>query len=81
VECLIDGCEREVKARGLCACCYQVARSMVAAGKTTWEVLETRGLALPSKTMPEGGRFAMAFAASEPVEQPVEPTPDPPWVQ
>jgi len=54
---------------------------MVAAGKTTWEVLETRGLALPSKTMPEGGRFAMAFAASEPVEQPVEPTPDPPWVQ
>lgn len=63
MKCLIEGCERKSKSRGLCVNCYTAAKNVVKAGKPTWGDLERRGLALPSK----GGSvnaFTKALAAS-----------------
>jgi hypothetical protein len=45
--CLIDGCDREAKQRGLCVPCYHAAQRLVRLGMTTWEELESLRLAAP----------------------------------
>ena len=45
--CLIDGCKREAKLRGLCVGCYRTAWRHIknSEGKVTWTDLERKGLA------------------------------------
>jgi hypothetical protein len=65
MKCLIEGCERKVRSRGLCSCCYTAAKNAVKVGKTTWEELERRGLSLPSTGVGgHVGAFTKALAAS-----------------
>lgn len=58
--CLIPGCGREAKCRGLCHLCYQAATKRVQRGTTTWDWLVEHGLALDAKR-PTRGYFASAF--------------------
>jgi len=46
--CVTKGCKSRAATRGLCGTCYAHYRRMVEVGKTTWEVLEGKGLALPA---------------------------------
>ena len=48
-QCLIPGCENQVKNRGLCQGCCQAAAKHVKAGKSTWEELEAWGLCTQPK--------------------------------
>lgn len=49
MKCIIEGCERTSKTRGLCKTCYTSASNAVKRGKvTSWEFLEENGLALPA---------------------------------
>jgi hypothetical protein len=45
--CLIKGCTKSMKdsSRGLCVCHRAMAGAKVNSGKTTWEELESKGLA------------------------------------
>ena len=65
--CLVPGCGREAKIRGLCARCGTAARAQIKKGKTTWADLERLGLAAPAKKAAafggEPGVFAKALAA------------------
>lgn len=45
--CVTTGCKSRATTRGLCANCYAHYRRLIEVGKTTWEVLEGKGLALP----------------------------------
>jgi len=46
--CITEGHQdKPVEARGLCHACYTAARKRVVLGKTSWESLERRGMALP----------------------------------
>ena len=49
MNCTIANCERKAAARGLCSHCYGLARKLMKGGTMTWEQLEEKGLALPSK--------------------------------
>jgi len=64
-KCLIEGCGKEAKQRGLCSTCLQVAYAHIRAGKTTEKKLIDAGLLLPSRRgqRPEGEPFRRAFAA------------------
>jgi hypothetical protein len=44
--------ERARHCRGLCVSCERWARQQIAEGKTTWEQLVARGLALPARRSP-----------------------------
>jgi hypothetical protein len=48
-ECLTEGCRSRSAAdcRGLCMKCYSAANKLVTEGQTTWEELESMGLATP----------------------------------
>ena len=45
-KCLVPGCEKPQKTRGLCVTCYAVARDLVKEGKTTWDKLVESNRAL-----------------------------------
>lgn len=60
-KCIIAGCEREEKARGLCGSCYRMAQARVIAEETTWDTLVRRGLAKDARTSP----FTRAFSKSK----------------
>lgn len=47
--CLVKGCNRKQYSRGLCTTHNRTAADNVAKGKTTWEELESFGMALPTK--------------------------------
>jgi len=63
--CLVPGCGREAKIRGLCGRCSTAARAQIKKGKTTWADLEGLGLATPPKKSAFGtgeqGVFAKAL--------------------
>ena len=62
--CLVPGCGREAKVRGLCGRCSTAARAQIKKGKTTWADLERLGLAAPPKKSAFGGEagvFAKAL--------------------
>jgi hypothetical protein len=62
MKCLIPGCDRVAKSRGLCIVCYQAARNKVLAGKVTWEELVNSNLALVATHRGRaGGPFQDAF--------------------
>lgn len=65
--CLVPGCGREAKIRGLCGRCCTAARAQIKKGKTTWAKLEELGLAAEPKKAAFGagepGVFAKALAA------------------
>lgn len=66
-QCIIEGCERDSRTRGLCGTCYQSARNAIKAGKATWNELEAAGLALPRTSFGGGGNptpFRKAFEAA-----------------
>jgi hypothetical protein len=48
-ECRFEGCNEPVYSRGLCTNCYGAVRRRVVSGKTTWEQLEAKKIALPPK--------------------------------
>jgi hypothetical protein len=50
--CMVPGCERPAKTRGLCDSHYQSARNSINNGKTTWEELVRLEL---SKDVSSGG--------------------------
>ena len=60
--CLVPGCGREAKIRGLCGRCCTAARAQIKKGKTTWADLERLGLAAPAKHSPIGGGEPGVFA-------------------
>ena len=47
--CIVAGCDRPARARGVCMHCYHVVHRAVAAGKLTWEQAEQKSLVLPSR--------------------------------
>ena len=47
--CLVPGCGREAKTRGVCPRCATAARKAIKDGKTTWADLERFGLPKPRK--------------------------------
>ena len=57
--CLIPGCGREAKIRGLCGRCCTAARAQIKKGKTTWADLERLGLATAPKKSAFGGETGM----------------------
>ena len=62
--CVVPGCGREAKIRGLCGRCCTAARAQIKKGKTTWADLERLGLATPPKKSAFGGEpgvFAKAL--------------------
>ena len=65
--CLVPGCGREAKIRGLCGRCGTAARAQIKKGKTTWAKLEELGLATPPRKSAFGtgepGVFSKALAA------------------
>ena len=60
--CLVPGCGREAKIRGLCGRCCTAARAQIKKGKTTWADLERLGLAAPPKKTAFGGGEPGVFA-------------------
>jgi len=58
--CIIPGCTRPVKSRGLCEPCYQTAARVVRYGSTTWDDLVAIGLARDGLTRGPN-RFLVAF--------------------
>ncbi len=66
--CIVPGCSRRVKTRGLCGACYEAARHKVEDGEVTWAELEAFGLAIKPiyKGRPPGrSRFAIALARAK----------------
>lgn len=49
-KCIVPGCEREARTRGVCAACYGSHRIAVGRGETTWDELAKAGLVLPERT-------------------------------
>jgi len=49
IECVVKNCKEVSKSRGLCRACYLSAHNVVNLGKTSWEQLEERGLALNNR--------------------------------
>ncbi len=47
--CLHENCSVEMKHRGLCGSHYKASERLVKSKRTTWEALESKGLALPPK--------------------------------
>jgi len=41
---MIEGCDRKVRARGLCHSCYLTAQAQVKSGRVSWRQLEKLGL-------------------------------------
>ena len=60
--CLVPGCGREAKIRGLCGRCCTAARAQIKKGKTTWADLERLGLAAPAKKAAFGGGEVGVFS-------------------
>ena len=65
VLCLVPGCGREGKIRGLCGRCCTSARMQIKKGRTSWEQLEKLGLAKPAKAGAFGGEKAVFVSALE----------------
>lgn len=61
--CLIDGCERDAKTRGLCANCYAAAFREVKSedNDLTWERLEALGLANSARRIRRKSAFMDAL--------------------
>lgn len=49
MKCLIEECIGSPKVRGLCPSHYIALTKAVRAGRTTWQMLEQFGMAVPSK--------------------------------
>jgi len=58
--CIIPGCTRPERSRGLCEPCYQTAARVVRYGSTTWDDLVAMGLARDGLTRGPN-RFLVAF--------------------
>lgn len=54
MKCIIEGCNREQRSRGLCRSCYQTAWMYVTSGKATWPQLINAGWALVAKSCRPG---------------------------
>ncbi len=62
MKCLIDECDGVAKIRGLCPICYQAAASAIKKYNTTWEELESAGLANEPQHKSSGnGAFTKAY--------------------
>ena len=72
--CLIGGCNKPVKARGLCSPCRCAAWRSVLAGTVTEQELVERGLLLPLQAAGPISRFDKELAASRKKARPKGPT-------
>lgn len=61
VQCCVPNCEGVAVTRGLCSRCYSAASKLVGTGEVTWESLEKRGFAKPSKRDPASNKFLEAL--------------------
>ncbi len=61
--CIIAGCTRKVRSRGLCGACYLTARNYVLTENVSWEELHRRGLCLASE-LTRKNPFAAAWQKS-----------------
>ena len=57
--CVIVGCGKEEKTRGLCPNCYQGARQEILSKSHTWDGLVALGLASPKRK--KSSKFATAL--------------------
>lgn len=48
-ECIVDGCDLEIEARGLCKKHYGQCYAAIRSGETSWAALEKRGITIPKK--------------------------------
>jgi hypothetical protein len=69
--CLVTGCKKGVKSRGLCACHYQSAENSVKAGKASWEELVRLGVALEARKLSNG--FSEFLEARRKAKSPKSP--------
>lgn len=60
-QCIIDGCEKEAKTRGLCNGCYGSALRAVKSRLATWDELVSAGLALGAKRASDPSMFSQAL--------------------
>lgn len=67
--CLVPQCgaplEAQLSARGLCRPCYMSARFQIKRGNTSWEELESLGLAKPSRRSATGHAVPLINTAIE----------------
>lgn len=49
MQCIVEGCEQQAVARGLCQACKMYAIRLIQAGETTWEALEAAKRCLPAR--------------------------------
>lgn len=45
--CCVPGCQKPVRARGMCEACYRTAARKVDRGEISWAMLVKKGLARP----------------------------------
>ncbi len=62
--CLVPGCEKPRRWKGICQSCYGQAKRLIDSGKTTWEELQEMGLAEL-----EGTPLLQAFNAIKKAQQ------------
>jgi hypothetical protein len=48
-KCMVPGCDRPLKLRGLCWACYQSAARLIRLGRESWESLTAKELAIQSE--------------------------------
>jgi hypothetical protein len=66
--CLTPGCGRDTDCHGLCPGCHGIARALIMKGETTWEELESKGLATNRKP----SAFRIAFDGAKGVADPIK---------
>lgn len=59
--CLVWGCVRLVRCRGLCNSCYSRASTLVSQKLTTWKKLEKEQKVLPAKRRGRSGKVTRYF--------------------
>lgn len=68
VKCLISGCDKEARWKGLCSACYGQAKQLIDATETTWEELAALGLAIiPDKPFVAAFKAARSKKIAEPL--------------
>jgi hypothetical protein len=61
MNCIIKGCGKEARARGLCDCDYVMALRLIKQGKVKWSDLELMEMAKPARKRGATSKFLEQF--------------------